>query len=106
MRKTPRPPKSLTGEALEFWHRHAKSLYAAGILTDLDIDSFALLCKVWGAIEGLDVTPGEENFRGMIQFTNLLKQYQSLAKQFGLLPRERKTANMQPDTADKDEWGL
>jgi phage terminase small subunit len=106
MKNTPRPPKSLTGEALAFWQRHARPLWEANILTERDIDSFALLCRVWGVMNEMDISTGNENFRIMIQFTNLLKQYQALAKQFGLLPRERKIANMVMDTEEVDEYGL
>jgi len=106
MKNTPRPPRNLTGESLAFWQRHARPLWEASILTDRDIDSFSLLCRVTGTLNEMDISTGNDNFRVMIQFTNLLKQYQSLAKQFGLLPRERKIANMDMTADNPDEFGL
>ena len=99
-------PVKLEGEAKRYWQEHARPLTDAGILTERDVDSFALLCRVWGMLCELDSGPGADNFRTMNQFVNLSKQYQSLAKQFGLLPRERKSAKMDIEPAEKDEFGL
>ena len=83
-------PSNLSNEGKKFWQRHAKNLVEENILTDRDYDSFVLLCKIHGMIQSIDGAPSESNSRIMSQFINLTKQYQSLAKQFGLLPRERK----------------
>lgn len=101
-----KPPIELTGESLVYWKAHSKKLKDAGILTDRDVHSFALLCRIWGMMQELDAQPGSQNYRAMIQFTNLSKQYAALAKQFGLLPRERKAANMEMDSKQVDEFGL
>lgn len=102
------PPVPLDGPARVYWDRHANRLKAAGTLTDADTESFALLCVTWGMLCRLQkVRPGAKRFRELIQFTNLQKQYQALAKQFGLLPRDRKASKMAagPEPA-KDEFGL
>jgi hypothetical protein len=109
MRKpAPPPPIPLAGEALAFWERHYRPLKRAGILTRGDLDSFALLAITWGKLVSISASePGADQYREMVQFTNLNKQYQSLAKQFGLLPRERKTAKMDGGRRVKtDEFGL
>jgi phage terminase small subunit len=104
----PQPPVPLAPEARRFWDRHYRRLEAAQVLTPADVDSFAVLAMTWGMVQDLAGTePGADQYREMIQLTNLLKQYQSLAKQFGLLPRERKAAKMGHDApAATDEFDL
>ena len=101
-------PIPLTGEAAAFWTRHHGRLVKRGILTDADLDSFALLCVTWQRLCELQgIAAGADNFREMVQFTNLNKQYQALAKQFGLLPRDRRSAKMDGDAPrETDEFGL
>lgn len=105
---SPEPPLPLNRSAREFWDRHHDRLRAAGILTDADVDSFAVLCLTWSklaAIAGTD--PGADQFREMIQLDRLTKQYRDLAKQFGLLPRDRRMAKMDAERpAAKDEFDL
>jgi phage terminase small subunit len=103
------PPSSLRGEALAFWDRHAGRLRDAGILTPADLDSFVLLCRTHALLDALHavVEPGADAFREMIQLVNLTKQYVALARQFGLLPRERKQAKMSVERPKpKDKFGL
>lgn len=102
------PTLPLSGAAKSFWGRHAKRLQKAKVLTDSDLDSFTVLCVTFGMIDRLkEVEPGADAYREMVQFCNLLKQYQALAKQFGLLPRERKQAKMSTEPeAEKDEFNL
>jgi phage terminase small subunit len=104
----PPPPIPLDAEALAFWQKHYRRLKRDGVLTRNDVESFAILCLTWGKVQSLaHYEPGADNYREMIQLVNLLKQYQSLAKQFGLLPRERKAAKMEaPAREKKDEFGL
>ncbi len=102
-------PIKLSGEAAAFWQRHHDRLVERGILTDADLDTFALLCITWEKLVGLQAVPaGPDNYREMVQFTNLNKQYQSLAKQFGLMPRDRKAGKGMDDgpSQQKDEYGL
>jgi len=91
-------PKYLDDYASEYWKRHAPALSRAGILTERDVESFALLCQIWSLIRHEDCsTP---------QFIKLTQQYQLLAKQFALLPRERIKAGMEVVEKQEDEWGL
>lgn len=108
VKPAPEPPIPLAGEALTFWRSHYRRLKRSGILTRADVESFAVLCLTWGKIQSLAaIEPGADNYREMIQLINLVKQYQSLAKQFGLLPRERKAAKMDDaTTTKKDEFDL
>lgn len=87
-------PNYLKGEARKYWYSHAKRLADAGILTDADVESFALLCMTWGMIQELQAKPGAEHYREMTQYNNLIKQYLPLAKQFGMLPRDRKASKI------------
>ncbi|MEO8082681.1 MAG: hypothetical protein ABI780_02600 [Ardenticatenales bacterium] len=103
------PPIPLSGEALAFWKRHYSRLRIEKILTDADEESFALCAILWGKLYELaDTKTGDANFRPMIQFDRLAKQYHAYAKQFGLLPRERKQAKMDAPTPanEKDEFGF
>ena len=102
------PPIPLAGEALKFWRKHFRPLADRGILTEADLESFAVLCVTWSKLVALSgIEPGPEAYREMIQLTNLTKQYQALARQFGLLPRERKQAKMDaPPKGQKDEFGF
>jgi hypothetical protein len=102
------PPVPLTGHALSFWDRHAPRLEAAGILTAADAESFAVLCLTWDKLVALSAyPPGADSFREMVQLVNLKKQYHAYAKQFGLMPRERRAAKMDQDPpAQTDEFDL
>lgn len=108
MKDAPPPPIPLAGDARRFWEKHYRRLKRAGVLTRADVESFALLCVVWGRIQALTAIPVElESFRTPIALDRLLKQYHAYAKQFGLLPRERKAAKMEvTPPAKKDEFGL
>lgn len=84
------PPLALNEKAKEFWDRHHDRLTAAGILTPADVDSFAVLCVMWGKIAALAwIEPGAENYRQLIQLDRLTKQFAQLARQFGLTPLSR-----------------
>ena len=101
------PTLTLDGPAREFWDRHALQLRNAGILEDCDLDSFTLLCVTWGKIAALAaVPPGENAYREMVQLNNLNKQYQALAKSFGLLPRERRASKFEREETEKDTFGI
>lgn len=102
------PPLPLNTAARAFWDRHHDRLRAAGIMTDADVDSFCVLCLTWSKLAALaSIEAGADQFREMIQLDRLTKQYAVLAKQFGLLPRDRRMAKMDGDQAPaKDEFGL
>ena len=102
------PPIELAGEALAFWNRHHERLRAAGLLTDADLDTFAVLCVAWGKFTTLSaVKAGAESFREMVQLNQLLKQLHTYGREFGLFPRDRKRSRLDGDAAPrKDEFGL
>ncbi|VTR95228.1 unnamed protein product [Gemmata massiliana] len=108
MKPAPTPPIPLGTHALAFWGKHYRRLKRAGVLTRADAESFALLCVVWGKIQELAAIPAmEADFRTPIQLDRLLKQYHAYAKQFGLLPRERRQSGMEITPPEKkDEFDL
>jgi phage terminase small subunit len=94
--KPPKPPIKLDQEALKLWNRHSIRLKQAGILSDRSIESFLLLCQTWGMLQTLmEYQPGGANFREMTQLNQLHKNYQALARQFGLLPAAARAAKME-----------
>jgi len=103
-----KPTVPLAGEALAFWRRHYAELVRKKILTPRDLDTFTLLCLTWGKLTAIAATPpGAVFYRESIQFVNLNKQYQALAKQFGLMPRDRKAGKLEGESDErKDEFGL
>jgi phage terminase small subunit len=103
-----RPTLPLTEAARGYWDRHARRLARLRILTPGDLDSFTLLCVTWGMLSTLsDTQPGADQFREMVQLANLQKQYLALARQFGLVPRERRAAKLEGEKPEqKDEFGL
>lgn len=44
----PPPPRHLSADAIEEWERVTKGLYAAGILTDIDMGALAAYCQAYG----------------------------------------------------------
>jgi phage terminase small subunit len=102
------PPLPLNKVAREFWDRHYDRLRAAGLLTDADLDSFAVLAVTWSKLAVVSRSePGADQFREMVQLNQLLKQYQAYAREFGLLPRDRRRSKLDADAPPaKDEFGL
>lgn len=102
------PTLPLNRTAREFWSRHYDRLHAAGLLTEADLDSFAVLCLTWSKLAALaEEEPGADQFREMVQLNQLLKQYQQYAREFGLLPRDRKRSKLEAEAPPaKDEFGL
>jgi phage terminase small subunit len=102
------PPLPLNAVARAFWDRHHDRLRRAGLLTDADVDSFAVLCVLWSKLAVLSAAePGADQFREMVQLNQLGKQYHAYAREFGLLPRDRKRSKLEADEQPKkDEFGL
>jgi len=94
-----RIPKTLAGEAAEYWRRNAPILIKAGLLTDADRDSFIVLCLTWERLcKATDA--------GTIEWVCLSKQYQNFAKSFGLTPAARKSLKVELDQPVSDEFGF
>lgn len=88
-------PTHLQGEAAKFWTRNAKRLQDAGILNDDSFDGFVLLCETWG--HRAEADPKSKDPKERIWYVALNKQCQALLKQYGLLPRDRKRCDMEPE---------
>ena len=96
------PPKSLSGEALEFWRRNAKNCIRLGTLTDLDKDAFVLLCEAWAKLQAV-----KDDEKKTHQWVCVAKQVASLTKAFGLTRESRRKLGIQePEQQEKDEFGL
>ena len=87
------PPPLLRGEALAFWLRNS-----AVIKGHEDIDSFTLLCSLW-----VDCFELEGRQR-----SDAVRQFTSLARQFGMTPdsRRRIAASNADRHADKPEFSF
>jgi phage terminase small subunit len=102
------PPLPLDRVGREFWDRHYDRLKAAGLLTDADLDSFAVLCVTWSKLTLIARSePGADQFREMVQLNQLLKQFHTYGREFGFFPRDRKRSKLDGDAPPaKDEFGL
>jgi phage terminase small subunit len=102
------PPLPLNDVARAFWDRHHDRLRADGLLTDADLDTFAVLCVAWAKFVTLSTTvAGADKFREMVQLNQLLKQIHTYGREFGLFPRDRKRSKLNTDApSTKDEFGL
>lgn len=90
-----RRPSGLKGEAAKFWDRHSSRLEQDGLLDDNSFDGFTHLCEVHALKCAAQPEGGDPKER--VWFIGLSKQYQALMKQFGLLPRDRKRADLEPE---------
>lgn len=105
----PVPPLPLNTVARGFWDRHAARLLGAGLLTDADLDAFAVGCLTFSKLAALSgAEPGPDQYREMIQLDRLTKQFGEFCKQFGLTPLSRKRGKLGTGTAPKkkDEFEL
>lgn len=82
------PPAHLDAVARDFWNRNAPALAKADMLSPQDYDSFALLACVYSKLIELQTDLTES--RKIKTFNDLLGRYQSLARQFCLLPTARR----------------
>ena len=98
-----RVPDYLDPDAKTFWRRHAPALIKAGLLTERDVESFALLCRTWSTMKSVDTTLDP---KGIMKFVGLSKQYQTLARQFSLLPVHRKRDKIDTEPVKEDEFNL
>jgi phage terminase small subunit len=96
------PPKTLTGEALQFWRRNARKCEKIGTLTPLDRDAFVLLCEAWAKLQEVKDDPARTH-----QWVCVAKQVATLTKAFGLTRESRKKLGIQePEQQERDEFGL
>lgn len=114
-------PKWLDKDARTFWRRHAPDLEAAGLLTALDQDAFALLCAAWSRLQQLEAQIAEDGElvtgpRGGLRPHPLTsprnKTYQSVQAglaAFGMTPASRQRIHVTPPRPsapidDFDAW--
>lgn len=94
------PPGYLSKEALAIWRKKAPALRDEGLLTNLDIESFALWCHMQAELERM-MRSGEVPGR------DFLAHYRPLSNQFGLNPDARNKMGMpRPGKPDpkKSPW--
>ena len=118
MEALPRPPKELSKEAKKEWRKTGKLLLDAGLLSDLDLNTFAMYCQTYGRwLEAVK----EVNDKGQIirapsgypmvnPFMTIEKQclstLGSLLQEFGLSPssRTRVAAVAQESTSNLERF--
>jgi P27 family predicted phage terminase small subunit len=106
----PQCPRHLHGEARKVWQRLAPQLFAAGLLTELDVTALAALCATWAiwieakerlASEGLEVT-GPRGARPSPWIgiaSRAQRDLQVLMNEFGLTPNSRQRIRVVPPPA-------
>jgi phage terminase small subunit len=83
-------PSWLKAEAKQFWNKHWHRLCEEGAVdATRDVEGFSLLCEVWRILRHTD--PCKDSKEGL-RYGAMLKQYQALAKQYGLMPKDRKAS--------------
>ena len=100
-----KPSVPLTGLAARYWKRHAKRLTEAGILTDYDVEAFTACCQLWERSQSLRAG-SEADPKANRAYLDSVKAWQSLARQFALLPLERKRSGIQTEPDEVDEFGI
>jgi P27 family predicted phage terminase small subunit len=94
----PDPPDYLAPDALAFWRKNSQLYYDHGLLTDLSVDAFAVLCQRWGRyieaereLNRVELT--DETYNGttvqhpLVGTTNkAFENYLKIAKEFGGTP--------------------
>jgi hypothetical protein len=95
-----RCPTRLKGEGREFWKRHFDRAVADGRAdADLDYDSFVNLCELVYILSEIDpLAEGKQ----AISRNAANKLYLAYAKQFGLLPKDRKQSGVNEPSSIAD----
>lgn len=96
-------PDYLGETGKNFWKKHNKRLQSAGLLTPADYESFALLCMTWERM--LEASKGSDS-KDNVNYNSLSKQFVVLAKQFCLLPKDRKKSGLDTTEETADEFGI
>ena len=90
--KAPEPPMELSDIAKQVWREIAPKLERLGLLTEIDQDSFAILCALRGTTIELetairDMEPGPDKMRYARELRLNYGLFQKFAGLFGLSPR-------------------
>lgn len=94
-------PKSLTGEAAEFWREVAPDLCSSGILTPTDKFAFVLLCQQWQ----LYCTAVRDGSRPSV-VGEIAANVRQGFKAFGLDPLSRTKLGVTISPKTIDEYGI
>ncbi len=89
------PPAILDGDeyALAYWHQHAEALARADLLSPQDVQSFAMLCKVYSRLVRWEQLLDKEP-KLVRAWLDCQAKYITMAKQFCLLPVQRKKSSV------------
>jgi P27 family predicted phage terminase small subunit len=108
----PPPPAELTDEGLEEWRRVAPVLFAAGLLTDLDVGPLMAYCTAYGrwrvseaalAREGLTITTprGSTIAHPLLRIAQrAMSDVVRFGQEFGLSPASRNRVRVESERAD------
>lgn len=107
--RTPNAPAWLDFKAKAIWQRHARRLWDAGLLTDIDVSALAALCEAEALYQtavamlatGGVVTTTETGYAYPSPWvairTQALKQCQLLWREFGMTPSSRTRVSAQQE---------
>ena len=95
-------PRELDETAAKFWDRHAKRLRDEGLLTPATFDSFVLLCRTFAVLQRHDPDNTADKM-AVIKFIALSRQYQQLARGFGMNTDKPKVPQQ---GSEVDEFGI
>lgn len=112
-KRTPSMPGWLPEDAQRIWRQHARALWQAGLLTEIDVDALATLCETT-ALYRTALQMIEEH--GAVAMTdkgyshptawvsvrnNALKQMRALWQEFGMTPAARTRVEVQKPQEEK-----
>jgi P27 family predicted phage terminase small subunit len=112
-RKRPSRPARLTGEAKNLWNRLSPKLCDLGLLTELDRETFALLCEAWQdyvelrdqikepLIKTMSGNTIQNPLIGMMNKTH--KRFVDMSARFALTPRDRAALGINIVPREKSE---
>ena len=88
------PPIKLDAHGVKFWRDHFAGLVELGILTELDIPTFALLCEIWGqCIEASEMLTRTLDMAERKQWSVIQRSARAdflrYASRFGMTPSDR-----------------
>ena len=93
--RMPQPPSCLTKEGKQLWQTLGPKLRRSGLLTDLDVDMFELLCDIYGEYKSPDANEQTPSYRA-----KLLDKLVKLYAEFGLSPSSRSRVTVEKPKAE------
>lgn len=113
--RTPNAPAWLDETAKAIWQRHARRLWEAGLLTDVDVSALASLCEAEALYQtavamlaaGDTVLTNDKGYTYASPWVQIrsqaLKQAQTLWREFGMTPSARSRIEVKPEE-EEDEF--